>query len=405
MSTERAHALLSPSSAKRWLTCTPSAVFGQQFPRRESAAADEGAVAHSLGELLISYKRGDLTNKEFRTQLKTIEQSEFYNKAMYEHCDNYATYVMERFNYAKAQNPEAELFVEQKLSMEPHVPEGFGTGDVGIIYAPVIEIIDLKYGEGVLVNAVENDQLMLYGLGWLQEFGWLHDLQLVRMTIYQPRRDYVTTYEITVMELLGWADQVVAPQAAKAMAGEGDFVAGAHCMFCPAELHCKAKAEFNLAAAQLEFRDMLEDDYETPKAEVNFRPENRLVESELIAILTHGAALKSYVEKMTAYALEQVKAGRVIRGFKLVEGRSKREITDKEAVLKLLLKEGYDRHKMFKPQEMVSMTDLEKLTGKKDFDRLIGPFTIKSPGAPTLAPVSDPRKPYSNAATDFADIE
>lgn len=405
MSNERAHALLSPSSAKRWLNCTPSVRFGQQFPRKSSDAADEGTLAHSLGELLIAYKRNQITNKEFRRQLKTIEENKFYNKAMYEHCDNYATYVLERFNAAKAENPEAELYVEQRLDLSTYVPDSFGTGDVGIIYEPAIEIIDLKYGEGVLVNAVENEQLMLYALGWLQEYGWLHDLQTVRMTIYQPRRDYITTYEITVLELLGWADQVVAPAAAKAMAGDGEFVAGAHCLFCPAENHCKTKAEFNLQAAQMEFRDLFEEDGETVKTELNFRPENRLVEKEIVALLTHGPALKSYVEKMSAYALEQALNGRVFRGFKLVEGRSSRKITDSEAVQKILLKEGYDRHKMFKPQEMVSMTELEKLTGKKDFDRLIAPYTIKSPGAPTLAPLSDPRKPYKNATEDFKDLD
>ena len=250
-----AHAMLSPSSAHRWLSCTKSAKLEQQFPDRAGEAAKEGTLAHALGELMIRFRLNQVDEKAYAKELQKIETDPLFNHSMTEHAEAYALFVLERYAEAQTRTKDAAIFLEHVLNLTDYVPEGFGTGDTIIIADHTMDIIDLKYGKGVLVTADNNKQMMLYSLGALRDFDFLYDIKMVRMTIFQPRIDNYSTWELSVKDLKKWAIEELVPRAALAFEGEGEFVPGTHCQFCKAKATCRANAEYNLELAKYEFKD------------------------------------------------------------------------------------------------------------------------------------------------------
>lgn len=383
------HAILSPSGASRWLACTPSARLEQQFPNNSSNAAAEGTLAHSLGELMIRLKANHIDTAEYLELLKPLTQSEYYNEEMHWHMGEYAGFVMEQFNTAKAHTKDAILLLEQKLNLTDFVPEGFGTGDVVIIADHVLDFTDLKYGKGVPVSAHENKQMMLYALGALNEFGYMYDIKKVRMTIYQPRLDSISTYELTVEELMAWAENELKPKAQLAFNGEGEYSPGEACRFCRAKAVCKANADYNLQLAKYDFMDatLLGDD-------------------EIADILSRADNFTKWLNAVSEHALaEAVNNGKRWPGYKLVEGRSNRAYTDTEKILNVLTVEAsYDVAKVTEPVKLLPITKLEKAIDKADFQTFVTPYVVKPPGKPALVPASDKRPEYNSAegaALDF----
>jgi hypothetical protein len=217
------HALLSPSAASRWMVCTPSAVLESKLPDTVSGAASEGSLAHTLGELLLQHYTGRIIKAVYKKRLIEIEKNDLYSEVMFEHADAYATFVMERFAEAQNTTQDALLFLEKKLDLTRYIQDGFGTGDAGIIADGLLDVIDLKYGKGVFVDAKDNKQMKLYALGWLEDFDHLYDIHTVRMTIYQPRLDNYSSFELSADELKQWAEIELKPLAALAYKGEGGF--------------------------------------------------------------------------------------------------------------------------------------------------------------------------------------
>lgn len=365
----RQHAILSASSAHRWLICAPSARIEEKCPDQVSVYAEEGTEAHATAEALI--------RKYLETgQIEKID------------CDAsivaYVDFVVERINFAKSRTSDPIILVEQRLDYSPWVPEGFGTGDVVIISDGTLEIIDLKYGKGVPVSAENNPQIRLYALGAINLFGYLYDIETVVMTIVQPRLDNITTEEINAEELLKWAEEYVKPRAELAWKGEGEFKAGDHCRFCRARHTCRARAEYNLELARYDFR----------------KPE-LLADHEVAEILARAEELARWVADVQEYALDQaVNHGKKWPGYKLVEGRSVRKITDEAKAAEKLKAAGLTEDEIFK-KSLVGITTLEKKLGKKRFNELLGDLVEKPPGKPTLAPESDRRPEFNQAAEDF----
>lgn len=386
-----AHAILSPSSASRWLACTRSARLEQQFPDRSGAAASEGTLAHSLGELMISSKTKRILKATYTKGLKDIKSNSQFEDAMLDYMDDYATYVVEQFSKAQAHTKDAILFLEQKLNLTDYVPDGFGTGDVVIIADRVMDIIDLKYGKGVPVSAVNNKQMMLYSLGALREFDYMYDIQIVRMTIYQPRIDNISTFEMSVADLKEWAENELKPRAALAFAGEGEFAPGEACRFCKAAATCKANADYNLELAKYEFKsgDLLEDE-------------------EVSGILNRADMFTKWLNAVEDYALQEaVVNGKKWPGYKLVEGRSNRAYTDEAKVAEVLTSKGLSEDSIYSPRKLLGITAMEKALGKSDFSTYLSSLVVKPAGKPTLAPVSDKRPEYNSndgAAMDFAEV-
>jgi len=383
----RAHAILSPSGASKWLTCTPSARLEAQFPESKSTYADEGTLAHSLGELMISHKLKKITKHQYNKLLKDIEASSYYCPEMHEHAENYAVFVMERYADALSHTKDAMIFLEKQLDMTDYVPEGFGTGDVVIIADGTLELIDLKYGKGVSVSATNNKQMKLYGLGALRDFDFIYDIHTVRMTIYQPRIDNFSTWELPVVDLKQWAEDELRQKAQLAFDGEGEFVPGDHCRFCKAKAVCRAFADMNLGLARYDFAD---------PAVLN--------DEEIADIISRADTFKNWISSIEEHALaESINNGKKWPGYKLVEGRSNRKYSDEEAVAQTLASYGYGDDVIYK-RSLLTITEMEKKLGKKTFGEYLGELIIKPQGKPTLVPLTDKRPEYSStesAVNDF----
>lgn len=369
------HALLSASGAHRWLNCTPSARLESDEPESTSAAAEQGTAAHALAEHKL---RRALKQRSKRPVSAWIDDE------METLTDDYVAYVQEHISIALETCGDPQVLIEQRLDFSHIVPGGFGTGDCVIIAEPTLQIIDLKYGQGVLVEAVNNPQLMLYALGALHAFGILYDIETVSVTIYQPRRGNVDTWEISVTELEHWAEAEVKPKAELAAAGEGEFCPGSWCQFCKIAPTCRARAEANLALARLEF---------APPAELS--------DSEIADVLARIPQLKTWAADVEAYALSQaVNQGVVFEGFKLVAGRSIRKYTSETDVAAAAEAAGY---RDIWDRKLITLTAMERLMGKPAFNEILGDLVTKPAGKPTLVPASDKRPALDlvSAATDF----
>ncbi|NMW48074.1 DUF2800 domain-containing protein [Mobiluncus curtisii] len=369
------HALLSASGAHRWLNCTPSARLESDEPESTSAAAEQGTAAHALAEHKL---RRALKQRSKRPVSTWIDDE------METLTDDYVAYVQEHISLARETCGDPQVLIEQRLDFSHVVPGGFGTGDCVIIAEPTLQIIDLKYGQGVLVEAVNNPQLMLYALGALHAFGSLYDIETVSVTIYQPRRANVDTWEISVAELEQWAETEVKPKAELAAAGEGEFCPGSWCQFCKIAPTCRARAEANLALARLEF---------APPAELS--------DSEIADVLARIPQLKTWAADVEAYALSQaVNQGVVFEGFKLVAGRSIRKYTSETDVAAAAEAAGY---RDIWDRKLITLTAMERLMGKPAFNEILGDLVTKPAGKPTLVLASDKRPALDlvSAATDF----
>lgn len=369
------HALLSASGAHRWLNCIPSARLESDEPESSSFAAEQGTAAHALAEHKL---RRALKQRSKRPVSTWIDDE------METLTDDYVAYVQEHISLARETCGDPQVLIEQRLDFSHVVPGGFGTGDCVIIAEPTLQIIDLKYGQGVLVEAVNNPQLMLYALGALHAFGSLYDIETVSVTIYQPRRANVDTWEISVAELEQWAETEVKPKAELASAGEGEFCPGSWCQFCRIAPTCRARAEANLQLAKLEF---------VPPAELS--------DAEIADVLTRIPQLKTWASDVEAYALSKaVNQGVVFEGFKLVAGRSVRKYTSEKDVAAAAEAAGY---RDIWDRKLITLTAMERLMGKPAFNEILGDLVTKPAGKPTLVPASDKRPALDlvSAATDF----
>lgn len=378
-----AHAMLSASGASRWMACTPSARLEQQFENKTSDYAAEGTLAHELGELKLRKELEGLSTRSFNSKVKKIQENKLYTADMPDYVDMYVETCLERVSEAKATTPDALFKIEQRLDFSEWVPEGFGTGDFVIIADGTMEVCDLKYGKGVPVSANNNKQMMLYALGAISEFSFLYDIEKVRMTIIQPRLDNISTFEVTVEDLLKWAEEYVKPKAELAIKGEGEFCAGDHCKFCRAKAVCRARAEKNLELAKYEF--------EKPTTMDN---------NDIAYVLSKVDELVNWASDVKEYALEEVLKGEEFEGYKVVEGRSNRKWSSEDDVAKVLMGQGFLENIIY-TKKLTGITNMESAIGKKEVQRLLGDYIIKPVGKPTLVPVADKREPYNPAKSDF----
>lgn len=379
------HALLSASAAERWLNCTPSARLTEKFEDTGSVYAAEGTLAHSLGELELRYQLKQITKNTYSKELKKIQENELYNEDMPDQVEKYTTFVFERLAEAKSRTPDALIFLEQKLDFSKYVPEGFGTGDCIIIADGTMEVIDLKYGKGVEVSAENNPQMKLYALGAIEEYGFIYDIDLVRMTIVQPRLDNISTWEISVKALLEWAYGELMIKAKEAYEGTGELIAGDWCKFCKVKATCKARAEAILNIAE----------------KFELKDPNLLSTEEIAEVLHKAEEIQAWAKDLQEYALEQALNNNVkYPGWKLVEGRSNRKYIDEDQVADVLKKKGWDEEEIF-IKKLKGITDMEKLLGKKTFVALLQNYIIKPPGRPTLVVESDKRPELNSVESDF----
>ena len=371
------HAVLSASSSHRWLNCSPSARLEQEFEDRETEAAAEGTAAHALCE----HKLRRALKMQSRKPISKYDCEE-----MDTHTDNYVQFVLETIAQAKEHCADPIINIEQRLDFSCYVPHGFGTGDCIIIADKTLHIIDFKYGQGVLVEAEQNPQMMLYALGALRIYDTLYDIEDVAMTIYQPRRENISTWTITVSNLLSWAENELVPKAKLAFDGKGEYMPGPWCTFCKAAVKCRARAEEKLALAQYEFAQ--------PPL---------LTDAEIEEILGKLDDLTRWADEIKSYAQDAaLNHGKQWHGYKVVEGRSVRKYSDENAVIEAANAAGY--HDIFR-KSLLPITEMERLMGKQEFAEVLSGLIIKPAGKPTLVPITDKRPAMTKANIDFNEIQ
>ena len=371
------HAYLSASASHRWLSCPPSAKLCAEIRDEASPYAQQGTDAHELCEYKVLKALGqDLQDP--------TENLDFFDQEMDTCTDEYCNYCMEQYEKAKQYCKDPQVLVEQRLDFSKWVPDSFGTGDCLIVADKVLQIIDFKYGLGVLIEAENNPQMMCYALGALDLYDGIYDIEAIEMTIFQPRRDNISTFSISKEDLLNWAETFLAPTAQLAYNGEGEFRAGDHCQFCKVKATCRKRAEYNMELAAY--------DFELPAM---------LDEAEIAEILPKIDNLISWASDIKDYALQQALSGVSYKGFKVVEGKSNRKYTDEEAVAFTVKNHGYDPYE----KKLLGITAMTSLLGKKKFEELLGGLVAKPPGKPALVPESDKRPALNTAKDDFNDME
>ncbi len=387
--TDRAHALLSASAAKRWLACPPSARIGDKHEKGgpPSVYAQEGTFAHELSELHFAHMYEGMTKRTFNSRLKKMKENEFYDEELHDYVMEYVGMVEERINAAKARSDmQPVLMFEERLDYSSYAPEGFGTGDVIVYSGGHLEIIDLKFGKGVEVSADNNPQLKLYALGAVDLLDMIHDIDTVSMTIIQPRLNNFSSFEMDHGELVAWG-QSIRPTAQLAFEGKGEFNPGEHCQFCPIKATCKARAEKVTGYV----KDMKEP--------------YLLDKEEMADLLYEVDEIAKWAKDVKAFAQEQALDGVEYEGWKLVEGRSLRKYTDEDEVAHTLHENGYQDEEFFDKPKLLSISKLEKAIGKKTVSDLLSDYIMKPPGKPALVPESDKRPAMNSAMDEFEVIE
>lgn len=382
-----AHAVLSASGASRWLACTPSARLEEQFPDSTSEYAKEGTLAHEVCELKVRKNLIEqIPTRTYNTKLKKLKENELWQDEIDKFTDVYLEYIQELVH---SYSCSPAVMVEKKVDFSQYVPEGFGTADCIVIAEGTMHIIDFKYGKGVAVSSENNPQMKLYALGAYLEYSMLYPIEKIKMAIVQPRlENEASESEIFVAELMEWAENVVKPLAEKAYKGEGTYIAGNHCRFCRAKATCRERARMNLEASKFEMRAGA-----------------LLSDTEVGEALKMAQDLAKWAEDLKEYALTESLKGKIIPGWKAVEGRSVRAFKDTDLAIKTIIDSGIDEILLY-DRKIKTLAQIEKLLGAKQFKELVGELVEKAPGKPTLVLETDKREKIVNRITaeeDFND--
>lgn len=383
-----AHAILSPSSAERWIHCPPSAVINAEAPRTDTVYTREGTLAHAVCELKGRRKFLDLSTRSYNAELKKLKADALWQEEM----DGYTNAWIEALEeIAGEYDALPHVALEVRVDFSEYVPDGFGTADclmIGeIAGVTTLNVVDFKYGKGVPVSAEENPQMMLYALGAVLDYMSIYDIVTVRMTIVQPRiRSEPDSWELDARTLLAWAGAVVEPAAKLAIHGGGEFAEGDWCRFCAIRGSCRERAAANLAAAAMEFK---------------LPPE--LTDSEVGEALALGQRLKAWLSDVEEYALGACLDGREIDGWKAVEGRSVRQWSDAGAAFEAAKAAGVPEEMLYE-RKPVTLAGLEKIMGRKPFAEALGGFVTSPPGKPTLVRSDDRRAAITGRTTAEEDF-
>ena len=374
----RAHALLSASSAHRWLACPPSAVAAEAYPAQDTDYTKEGTLAHEVAELFARVQVIDGHPDQTVVPASCTSDAEAVTAEMQDCAREYSDYIQEL-----TKSPDAVVLLEQRVDFSPWVPNGFGTCDCIIIQDDVLTIIDYKYGQGVAVSAEGNPQMKLYALGALNDYGIAYDVNRVEMHIYQPRINNISDCSLMVEDLMEWAEKTVKPIAQKAAKGKGEYKAGEHCKFCPHAGRCR-----QLTKTCTEY-------VETHSLRVAVPV---LAPHEVAEVLAMEPLISLWLKRIKAQALTTLLDGGEVPGWKVVEGKlGNRKWTDEQAVLKALAEARYEFEDITETK-LLSPAAMDKAVGKKKVAELLDGLIDRAPGAPTIAPETDKRPAYDRLA-------
>lgn len=386
---DREHALLNPSGSHRWLHCTPSARYEERFPKTTSIYAEEGTLAHVYMALELDFFKGVISITDYQLQLANIKANKLYEAEMDTHVAATVNYIKGVYLHLKKTKAWVEMHVEIEVDYSHVAPEAFGHLDVSILSPGRIDILDLKYGKGVAVDAKGNPQLSLYAIGAIKVFAFTDTFKEAFLHIIQPRIDSITVDRVKTEDLTRWAEDVVKPLALLAFKGEGTKVPGDHCQFCAGKIRCIENAEYHRSLGKYDFE-----------------PPDELTNVQLAEIFLQSAQFINWINSIRDYATDQARNGATFPGLKLVAGRSNRKFISDSAVIEAMDKAGYSAEQ-YREFAALSIPKLEKLLGAK-FKKILGKQVIKPQGAPTLVPLSDKRKSTKGAEgakADFKDLK
>lgn len=374
---ERAHALLSASGAHRWLACTPSAKLEEQFPDTTSVAAKEGTLTHELAELKLKhyYHTADFSRQKYTRAVNKLKKQELWQDEMDGYTEEYLDYVK---TAALKFESSPYVAIEKRVDLGTYIPDGFGTADCILIGGGVLHVLDFKYGKGVPVSAEENPQMKLYALGAYNTYSFLYPIREIKLTIIQPRLDSISEWCCSLEHLLAFGEYVK-QRAALAVNGDGPYSPGEHqCRFCRARAQCLARAEENVKLAFF-------TDKKPPL----------ITDAEVGGYLMQGEEVARWLKDLQDYALAQCLAGKEIPGWKAVEGRGSREWTDMDQAFRTLETNGIDEAVLWE-RKPLTLAQVEKVVGKKDFAAFVGGYVVKKPGKPALVKETDKRPAVTN---------
>ena len=392
------HARLSPSSAHRWLNCTPSARLAEQFPDTRSEYAAAGTLAHSIAELKArKHFIEPMGARTFNSRMKKLKSDPLYDPSMDSATDTYLDHLKELSLTFKA---PPFVALESRVDYGHLVPGGFGRTDCIMVGEGWLYVVDYKNGAGVPVEAEENPQMMLYALGALHTYAPIYGdtLRSIRMTIVQPNAGGIKDWSMARDELDRWGKEYVRPRAELADSGAGEFVPGDWCRFCPAKAQCTARAK-----KMLELEPMKGA---VPAGGISTdQPATGplLSDSEIGDVLNRAVGLSDWVQSLKDYALTSILDGREIPGWKAVEGRGTRDWMNLDAAFGALQDRGIPESLLWE-RKPATVAGLEKALGKKSFAGAAEGLWTKSPGKPTLVPENDRRPPYVPAEAAFKGV-
>lgn len=383
----RGHSLLSPSGAHRWMNCTPSPILENEFPNKSSSFAEEGTLAHEFAELNLKLQLGLIKKVEYNKLVKPFRLDKHYSSEMEGEVQKHIDYVIQQLTEAKRKTKDAVILIEEQVDLSDYIEDSSGTCDDIIVADGVMDVIDLKYGKGVRVSAIDNPQLKLYGLGALSIMEMMYDIHTVRLTITQPRLDSISSWEISTEDLKKWGEENIKPVAIEASKGQGDLKAGDWCRFCRAKVRCSA---------------LFEDSIETAK--MDFSTPSLLSDEEVIDAYKKFKQIQDWMNAVSAYLLSEALAGRNWPGHKLVMGRSNRIWSDTEEAETILKFKKFDKEDYMTVPKLYGIGAIEKLVGKTNFPEMFKTAISKPPGKPTFVPKDDLRLEYhvSDAKADFS---
>jgi hypothetical protein len=366
------------------MNCTPSARIEEKIGGDSSSVfAEEGTLAHEFGDVELTRYLKKIRPKTYENRLEELRAHKLYSGEMEDYVALYTGYVIQEFKAAKRKTKDAVLLIEEKVDLTDFIENGFGTNDAMIIADGVLEVIDLKYGKGVRVDATNNSQLMLYGLGALNYFELSYDIHTVRLTISQPRLDSISSWDIKADELMAWGENEVRTKAAEAYEGKGLQSAGSWCKWCKAKPQCATRASQNMKICRHEFKDP-----------------HLLTTDNLADIYQQSKQISDWLKAVGEHMLKEALAGVKFKGLKVVEGRSTRKWTSEEDVKNRLAENGF-MPEAYITEKLKGITEIEKEVGKKEFPILLDGLVVKPQGSPTLADENDKRRTFSSAADDF----
>lgn len=393
----RSHALLSPSGAHRWMNCPGSARKEELMEDVHSQYAREGTLAHELSEIELKKYFSIISDDEYENKLSIIKNDEFYSDEMVEEVDKYIKYCISQYEGYKSNEliKQVEVSIEDKIDLTEYIEDGFGSndfvliaGNIGTIGGYILEVNDLKFGRGVAVSAVENEQLMLYALGAIWKHELTYDIKRVQLNIIQPRTNNISSFVISAEELKKWGLEVVKPKAEQAYAGGGELIAGEWCKFCKFKPKCKAIYEQN--------KKLIEDD---------FGNIDELSEEEILNVYKRKEQIVSWLNSIDAYLLSKLLNKQTVSGYKLVKGRTNRVFTNTDEIKKILIENKFQEKDFISEPKLLGITAIEKLVGKNNFTNLLGEYVDKTEAKPTITFETDKREDYfSSAEDDFGSI-